>query len=409
MHPFILHHYANSPFSEKIRLVFGFKGMAWHSVHVPSMLPKPDVAALTGGYRRTPFLQRGADIWCDTALMARVIDRAQPTPPLYPPGVAGAAQTLAQWADFTLFWAVIPYTLQPQGIAHVMAGVPPEGLKAFAADRAPFTAGLTRQTPADATVALKAYLARLEEQLADGRAFLFGSQASIADFSVAHCLWFIHLAPPMLGILDPFARLRAWYARVSAFEHGTPTVMKSAEAITLAAAATLARAGAGRARARLRRGRGRHRDGHRLRPRPGGRHAGRADERGSGASSGTTNARAPARALPAPRVPDQEGSKSMKTFKGRTAVITGAGSGFGLEVSRIAAREGMNLVHGRRAAGCAGPRRRRRSAALGAQVLARSARRGQGRRGRGAGRGHAARASARRTSCSTTPASAPAG
>jgi hypothetical protein len=111
------------------------------------MLPKPDVTALTGGYRRTPFLQRGADIWCDTALMARVIDRAQPTPPLYPPGVAGAAQTLAQWADFTLFWAVIPYTLQPQGIAHVMAGVPPEGLKAFAADRAPFTAGLTRQTP----------------------------------------------------------------------------------------------------------------------------------------------------------------------------------------------------------------------------------------------------------------------
>jgi NAD(P)-dependent dehydrogenase (short-subunit alcohol dehydrogenase family) len=34
----------------------------------------------------------------------------------------------------------------------------------------------------------------------------------------------------------------------------------------------------------------------------------------------------------------------MKTFKGRTAVITGAGSGFGLEASRIAARLGMNVV-----------------------------------------------------------------
>ncbi len=34
----------------------------------------------------------------------------------------------------------------------------------------------------------------------------------------------------------------------------------------------------------------------------------------------------------------------MKQLKGRTAVITGAGSGFGLEVARIAAREGMNLV-----------------------------------------------------------------
>ncbi|MEO5696194.1 MAG: SDR family oxidoreductase [Burkholderiaceae bacterium] len=34
----------------------------------------------------------------------------------------------------------------------------------------------------------------------------------------------------------------------------------------------------------------------------------------------------------------------MKNFKGRTAVITGAASGFGLEASRIAARLGMNIV-----------------------------------------------------------------
>ena len=34
----------------------------------------------------------------------------------------------------------------------------------------------------------------------------------------------------------------------------------------------------------------------------------------------------------------------MKSFRGRTAVITGAGSGFGLEAARLAAREGMNVV-----------------------------------------------------------------
>ncbi len=34
----------------------------------------------------------------------------------------------------------------------------------------------------------------------------------------------------------------------------------------------------------------------------------------------------------------------MKNFKGRTAVITGAASGFGLECSRIAAKLGMNVV-----------------------------------------------------------------
>jgi len=34
----------------------------------------------------------------------------------------------------------------------------------------------------------------------------------------------------------------------------------------------------------------------------------------------------------------------MKQFKGKTAVITGAGSGFGLELARLAAAKGMNLV-----------------------------------------------------------------
>jgi NAD(P)-dependent dehydrogenase (short-subunit alcohol dehydrogenase family) len=34
----------------------------------------------------------------------------------------------------------------------------------------------------------------------------------------------------------------------------------------------------------------------------------------------------------------------MKHYQGRTAVITGAGSGFGLEVARLAAARGMNLV-----------------------------------------------------------------
>src|SRR6185295_13642158 len=100
----ILHHYASSPFSEKVRLILGMKGIQWKSVTVPTMLPKPDVMALTGGYRRTPFMQIGADIYCDTALMCRVIDKLCPTPPLYPAEAGGAQHMLAQWADSALFW-----------------------------------------------------------------------------------------------------------------------------------------------------------------------------------------------------------------------------------------------------------------------------------------------------------------
>ena len=69
----IFHHYPNSPFSEKIRLIFGLKHLAWRSVLIPVILPKPDVVALTGGYRKTPVLQIGADIYCDSALIARVL------------------------------------------------------------------------------------------------------------------------------------------------------------------------------------------------------------------------------------------------------------------------------------------------------------------------------------------------
>ena len=59
----ILHHYDTSPFSEKIRLALRLKNLAWTSVTIPNIMPKPDLLALTGGYRRTPVLQIGADIF----------------------------------------------------------------------------------------------------------------------------------------------------------------------------------------------------------------------------------------------------------------------------------------------------------------------------------------------------------
>ena len=59
----VLHHYPFSPYAEKIRAMLGYKGIAWKSVQIPPVMPKPDVVALTGGYRKTPILQIGADIY----------------------------------------------------------------------------------------------------------------------------------------------------------------------------------------------------------------------------------------------------------------------------------------------------------------------------------------------------------
>jgi glutathione S-transferase len=247
MSELILHHYATSPFSEKVRLVLGYKGLAWRSVVVPMIMPKPDVVALTGGYRRTPFLQIGADIYCDSALMCRVLDKLQPEPPLYSHTDRGIAEIVSQWADSALFWAAVPYAMRAGGGPMIMAraepehdtGLPlPERMKAFGADRAAMMAGARSGGPADLKVQLLTYLDRLEHMLADGRPFLLGALVSIADFSAAQSIWFIRMAPPVAELLKPYRKLVAWYERIEAGGHGNSERMTTDEALRIARTAS---------------------------------------------------------------------------------------------------------------------------------------------------------------------------
>src|SRR6201996_6242988 len=82
--PIILHHFDQSPFSEKIRLIFGLKKLAWTSVRISRIMPRPDLMPMTGGYRRTPVMQIGADIYCDTQCIMRELERRFPQPSLLP-------------------------------------------------------------------------------------------------------------------------------------------------------------------------------------------------------------------------------------------------------------------------------------------------------------------------------------
>ena len=233
----ILHHYPTSPFAEKVRLIFGIKGLPWSSVMIPTIMPKPDLTALTGGYRKTPVLQIGADIYCDTALIADVIEERAPQPSLYPGEIAGASRILAQWADSTLFWTAVPFAMQPAGLAHMFEGFPPETIKAFGDDRNVFRANMPRMRPADATAAFTLYLERLEATLGK-QSFFFGSAPSIADLSIYHCLWFVVRGGPVAKILESFPALQDWRARIAAFGHGTYQKLDSGAAITIAHDAT---------------------------------------------------------------------------------------------------------------------------------------------------------------------------
>lgn len=243
MNDLLLHNYPSSPFSEKIRLILGHKKLPWKSVLVPPILPKPDVVALTGGYRRTPVLQVGADIYCDTALICDVLEHLRPEPTLYPPHLKGACRIFAQWADTTLFWAAMGYNLQPRGAAHVFAKAPPDWAKAFAEDRKAMSTNMVRLRPGDATSAYRSYLRRIAN-MADEHDFLFGMEPCVADFSAYHGIWYTRAQVPLLAdILNATPSVAEWANRMEAIGHGAMTKLAPEDAIAIAKAAEPAAAG----------------------------------------------------------------------------------------------------------------------------------------------------------------------
>jgi glutathione S-transferase len=180
-------------------------------------------------------MQIGADIYCDTALIAQVLERLAPEPTLYPAASAGLAPLLAQWADSTLFWTTVAYTLQPAGAAHMFAGTSPEAQKAFVDDRAAFRNSVRRLRIAEAATGITSYLQQFQALLHDGRPWLLGSAASIADFSVYHCVWFIKQGGPVVAaVLDQYPRVLSWFERVRQIGHGVSEQLDSKAAIELA-------------------------------------------------------------------------------------------------------------------------------------------------------------------------------
>jgi glutathione S-transferase len=239
MQQLILHHYPASPFAEKIRAILGYKKLAWHSVDIPMVMPKPDVLALTGGYRRTPLLQIGADVYCDTALIARVIERVAPEPSIFPQGDTFAVQAAAFFADNVLFNIAVPIGFQPGGMIKLfLPEAGPEFLDKFAKDRAAMRQGGTvRRGPlAECKANLLHTLARIESQL--GSAFLFGAKPTVADFSLYHVLWAVWKPAIARPILDPFPKTLAFLDRVAGFGHGTSSPSTSSEALEIAKRST---------------------------------------------------------------------------------------------------------------------------------------------------------------------------
>jgi glutathione S-transferase len=232
----ILHHYKASPFAELVRLALGLKQLEWQSVIVPNIMPKPDQTELTGGYGRTPVLQIGADIYCDTAAILMALEHHKPEPSLYPPPLGALHKIMASWAG------------GPQFLAHVGAamGTLPDGAlpEAFYSDRkARFgfdMAGLARAEPHLRSQALTA-AHWLEATLADGRAFIGGDAPGHADLAFYSNIWLVESVPTSAATIAEIMALpalSAWHGRVAAIGHGVRHDISGADAVAIAAAAS---------------------------------------------------------------------------------------------------------------------------------------------------------------------------
>jgi glutathione S-transferase len=231
----ILHHYPASPVSEKVRVALGIKGLAWRSVEIPRLPPKPDVMPLTGGYRRTPIMQIGADIYCDSHCILRELQRRHPEPTFFPGGAGGLPWAINRWTDGLFDVAV-----------RVSLGANADQLpEAFAKDRVRLFLGPQgdlNKVKADLphTVAqLRAQFGWMDQRVSGGRRFMLGDQPGLPDALCYYLVWFVRgrwQGGP--GLISEFSALEAWEQRVKAIGHGRPTEMTSTEALEVARNAT---------------------------------------------------------------------------------------------------------------------------------------------------------------------------
>ena len=230
----IFHAYSQSPVAEKIRVIFGMKEIAWRNVEIPRLPPKPMLITLTGGYRRTPVMQIGADIYCDSQCIIREIERRFPSPTVMPTSDQGLMWCLSRWTDGALF---------DQTVRHILGAAGEQLDSKFAEDRGRLYLGedwalALKQANADLphlVSQVRAPLSWLNAQMSDGRAFFLGPQPAAIDAQFYHLVWFLRgrwAGGP--SFLSEFKDLVRWEANVKDIGHGTCTDMNPQEAISRA-------------------------------------------------------------------------------------------------------------------------------------------------------------------------------
>src|SRR5690242_10259467 len=230
-HPIVLHHFNESPFSEKIRLIFGLKRISWCSVLISRTMPRPELTPMTGGYRRTPVMQIGADIYCDTQRIIRELERRFPTPSLFPGGAEGIGWASAMWTDRSFFQNTVNLVFGSLGARVPQSFIDDrEKLRGAKFDVEAMRAGIPQMRDQ-----YRAHLDWIESQLADLGDWLCGERAGLLDINAYMNIWYVRSNLEIADeLLEDFSRVREWEQRMRAIGHGTRVEISSTKALELA-------------------------------------------------------------------------------------------------------------------------------------------------------------------------------
>lgn len=236
MQELLFHHYWPSPVAEKVRVALGFLEASWRSVEIPRIPPKPDLIALTGGYRRTPVLQIGADIYCDSHCILTKLNDFYPGKSLFAAEQLLQAQGFANWANGGLFSDAVSVVL-----GHDIESLPED----FLADRArlyfgpDWTLESIRSGVEHSVSQCQMMLHWLDQVLISGNQFVAGERPGLYDALCYYVIWFLRgrykSGPKMI---DSFVAVREWESRVQSYGHGNFDDLSSTEAIEIARKST---------------------------------------------------------------------------------------------------------------------------------------------------------------------------
>lgn len=192
-----LYQFELSHYSEKVRFILDYKGLAYRKFEVTPGVGQIDLYRMSG-QRQVPVLKDGSEVIADSTAIADYLERQYPDRPLIPtdPKLRGLTLLIEQWADESIGLnarkvmigalnqnqsfrtAFLPSSV-PDVVKNLVGAVPNELLSVLGQG-----VGLGADTIKTATDAIKRDLASLCFLL-DSQPYLVTDHPTLADFAVA--------------------------------------------------------------------------------------------------------------------------------------------------------------------------------------------------------------------------------